>query len=126
MLSAMCQELGAEPTYLGIAKDDIAEITQKLKTGLQNCDAVITSGGTSVGGLDLVPDAVNSLGEPGVIVHGMALRPAMPTALAALNKKPIMILSGNPVAAIIAVAFVPVWIVGSAPASSKMCIISTS
>jgi molybdopterin molybdotransferase len=101
MLSAMCQELGAEPTYLGIAKDDIAEITQKLKTGLQNCDAVITSGGTSVGGLDLVPDAVNSLGEPGVIVHGMALRPAMPTALAALNGKPVMILSGNPVAAII-------------------------
>ena len=101
MLSAMCQELGAEPTYLGIAKDDIAEITQKLKTGLQNCDAVITSGGTSVGGLDLVPDAVNSLGKPGVIVHGMALRPAMPTALAALNGKPVMILSGNPVAAII-------------------------
>jgi molybdopterin molybdotransferase len=101
MLSAMCQELGAEPAYLGIAKDDIYEITQKLKKALQNCDAVITSGGTSVGGLDLVPDAVNSLGKPGVIVHGMALRPAMPTAIAALNGKPVMILSGNPVAAII-------------------------
>jgi molybdopterin molybdotransferase len=101
MLSAMCQELGAEPAYLGIAKDDIAEITQKLKTALQNCDAVITSGGTSVGGFDLVPDAVNNLGKPGVIAHGMALRPAMPTAIAALNGKPVMILSGNPVAAII-------------------------
>jgi molybdopterin molybdotransferase len=101
MLSAMCRELGAEPVDLGIAKDDLAEITEKLKTGLQNCDAVITSGGTSVGGLDLVPDAVNSLGKPGVIAHGMALRPAMPTALAMLDKKPIMILSGNPVAAAI-------------------------
>jgi molybdopterin molybdotransferase len=101
MLSVMCQEFGAEPAYLGIAKDDVAEITQKIKMGLQNCDAVITSGGTSVGGLDLVPDAVNNLGKPGVIVHGMALRPAMPTALAALNGKPVMILSGNPVAAII-------------------------
>lgn len=101
MLSAMCQKLGAEPAYLGIAKDDITEITQKLKKGLQNCDAVITSGGTSVGGLDLVPDAVNNLGKPGVIVHGMALRPAMPTALAALDGKAVMILSGNPVAAII-------------------------
>ena len=101
MLSAMCQELGADPMFLGIAKDDIAEITQKLKKALQNCDAVITSGGTSVGGLDLVPDAVKSLGKPGVIVHSMALRPAMPTALAALNGKPVMILSGNPVAAII-------------------------
>lgn len=101
MLSAMCQELGAEPACLGIAKDNLEEITQKLKTALENFDAVITSGGTSVGGFDLVPDAVNNLGKPGVIVHGMALRPAMPTALATLNGKPVIILSGNPVAAII-------------------------
>jgi molybdopterin molybdotransferase len=101
MLSAMCRELGAEPVDLGIAKDDLAEIAEKLKKGLRNCDAVITSGGTSVGALDLVPDAVNNLGKPGVIVHGMALRPAMPTALAALDGKAVMILSGNPVAAII-------------------------
>jgi molybdopterin molybdotransferase len=101
MLSAMCRELGAEPVSLGIAKDDTDEIGGKLRTGLQKCDAVITSGGTSVGGLDLVPDVVNNSGKPGVVVHGMALRPAMPTALAVLNGKPVMILSGNPVAAII-------------------------
>ena len=101
LLSAMCRELGAEPVDLGIARDDLAEIAKKLEIGIQNCDAIITSGGTSVGGLDLVPDAVNSLVKPGVIVHGMALRPAMPTALATLNGKPVMILSGNPVAAII-------------------------
>jgi molybdopterin molybdotransferase len=101
MLSAMCHELGAEPVDLGIAKDDLAEIAEKLKMGLRKCDAVITSGGTSVGGLDLVPEAVNNSGKPGVIVHGIALRPAMPTALAELDGKPIMILSGNPVAAII-------------------------
>jgi molybdopterin molybdotransferase len=101
MLSAMCCELGAEPVDLGIVKDDVAEIGEKLATGLRKCDAVITSGGTSVGGLDLVPDAVNSSGKPGVIVHGIALRPAMPTALAALDGKAVMILSGNPVAAII-------------------------
>ena len=101
MLSAMCRELGAEPLDLGIAKDDVAEIAEKLKIGLQNCDAVITSGGTSVGGPDLVPEAVNNSGKPGVIVHGVALRPAMPTALAALDGKPVVILSGNPVAAVI-------------------------
>jgi molybdopterin molybdotransferase len=101
MLSAMCHELGAEPVDLGIAKDDLAEIAEKLKMGLRKCDAVITSGGTSVGGLDLVPEAVNNSGKPGVIVHGIALRPAMPTALAELDGKPVMILSGNPVAAII-------------------------
>jgi molybdopterin molybdotransferase len=101
MLSAMCRELGAEPVDLGIAKDDLAEIAEKLKIGLRNCDAVITSGGTSVGGLDLVPDVVNNSGKPGVVVHGLALRPAMPTALAALDGKPVIILSGNPVAAVI-------------------------
>jgi molybdopterin molybdotransferase len=101
MLAAMCRELGAEPVDLGIAKDDTAEIAEKLEIGLRECDAVITSGGTSVGGLDLVPDAVNKTGKPGVVVHGLALRPAMPTALAALDGKPVMILSGNPVAAVI-------------------------
>ena len=101
MLSAMCRELGAEPIDLGIVKDDVDKIAEKLRMGLQNWDVVITTGGTSVGGLDLVPDAVNNIGKPGVVVHGIALRPAMPTALAVLEEKPVMVLSGNPVAAII-------------------------
>ncbi|MCW4054544.1 MAG: molybdopterin molybdotransferase MoeA, partial [Candidatus Bathyarchaeota archaeon] len=101
MVAAMCRELGAETVDLGMAKDDTAEITKKLGMGLENCDAVITTGGTSVGGLDLVPDAVNKSGKPGVIVHGVALRPAMPTAVAAVDGTPVIILSGNPVAAVV-------------------------
>ncbi len=101
MLSAMCRELDAEPLDLGIVKDDMEEIIEKLKNALLTADAVITTGGTSVGGLDLVPDAVNKVSKPGVIIHGIAMRPAMPTALAVLEGKPVMILSGNPVAAII-------------------------
>ncbi len=101
LISAMCLELDAEPIDLGIAKDDLNEITQEIKKGLAETDAVITTGGTSVGGLDLVPDAVNKFGKPGIIVHGIAMRPGMPTALAMLEDKPVMVLSGNPVAAII-------------------------
>jgi molybdopterin molybdotransferase len=101
MLSAMCSELGAETIDFGIVKDNLTEISEKIKTALHDCDAVITTGGTSVGGLDLVPDAVNKTGKPGIVVHGLALRPAMPTAVAAVNKKPLLILSGNPVAAVI-------------------------
>jgi molybdopterin molybdotransferase len=101
MLSAMCRELDSEPLDMGLVKDDMEEITEKIKNALLNADAVITTGGTSVGGLDLVPDAVNKTGKPGVIIHGVAMRPAMPTALAMLEGKPVMILSGNPVAAII-------------------------
>jgi molybdopterin molybdotransferase len=101
MLSAMCLELGAEPLELGIARDDLEEIAEKLENGLKRADAAITTGGTSVGGLDLVPDAVNKLGKPGIVVHGVAMRPGMPTALGAVDGKPLMVLSGNPVAAIV-------------------------
>jgi len=101
MIASVCKELGAETTDYGIAKDNVDEIADKIKEALKTQDAIITTGGTSVGGLDLVPDAVNKLGKPGVIVHGVALRPAMPTAVAMLEGKPVLILSGNPVASVI-------------------------
>jgi len=99
MFSTLCTELGAEPLNLGLAKDDLNEITAKIKEGLKQADAVITTGGTSVGYPDLVPLAVNKLGKPGIVVHGIAIRPGMPTALAILDEKPVFVLSGNPVAA---------------------------
>jgi molybdopterin molybdotransferase len=100
LISGMCRELDAEPLDLGLAKDNVDEIAENIELGLKIADAVITTGGTSVGGLDLVPDAVNKLGKPGMVVHGIALRPAMPTGLAILEGKPVVVLSGNPVAAI--------------------------
>jgi len=101
MLSAMSRELGAEPLELGIVRDNVEEIAEKIRNGVKRADAVITTGGTSVGGFDLVPDAVNKLGKPGVVVHGVAIRPGMPTALAVVGGKPVLVLSGNPVAAIV-------------------------
>jgi molybdopterin molybdotransferase len=99
VFSSMCKELGAEALDLGLAKDDLKEISAKIREGLEQADAVITTGGTSVGYPDLVPLAVNKLGKPGVIIHGVAIRPGMPTALAILKGKPVFVLSGNPVAA---------------------------
>ena len=101
ILSSLCRELDAEPIDLGIAKDDTDEILQKIKFGLKTANVIITTGGTSVGISDLVPETVNKIGKPGIIVHGIAMRPAMPTALAVTEGKPIIILSGNPVAAMI-------------------------
>ena len=100
-LSALCSELGAETVDLGITKDEVGEIKGKLRSGLEKADAVITSGGTSVGAPDLVPEAINGLGKPGVIVHGVAMRPGMPTAMAIVKMKPIIVLPGNPVAAML-------------------------
>ena len=101
ILSNLCLELGTEPHDLGIAKDDVGKIADKIREGLKQADVVITTGGTSVGYADLVPIAVNQIGKPGVVVHGVAMRPGMPTALAILDRKPVFALSGNPVAAMV-------------------------
>jgi molybdopterin molybdotransferase len=99
MIAGLVKELGAEPESLGIARDNEDELTAKIIEGLTKADMVITTGGTSVGAMDLVPTVINKLGKPGVIVHGVALRPGMPTALAILRNKPVFVLSGYPVAA---------------------------
>jgi len=101
ILSNLCLELGAEPYDLGITEDDADKIADKIQEGLKQADVIITTGGTSIGYADLVPIAVNQIGKPGVIVHGVAMRPGMPTALAILDRKPVFVLSGNPVAAMV-------------------------
>jgi len=101
IISGLVTELGAQPLNLGIARDNKDEIGAKISQGLVKADVVITTGGTSVGAADLVPIVINKLGKPGVVVHGVALRPGMPTALAVLKGKPVFVLSGYPVAAII-------------------------
>jgi molybdopterin molybdotransferase len=99
IIAGLVTELGAEPLRLGIAKDKEDEIGAKITEGLAQADIVITTGGTSVGAADLLPMVINKLGKPGVVVHGVALRPGMPTALAVLKGKPVFVLSGYPVAA---------------------------
>jgi molybdopterin molybdotransferase len=100
VISGLCRELGADPDYLGIARDDEEEIRKKIVEGLAKADAVITTGGTSVGVADLVPHVIGKLDKRGIVVHGVAMRPGMPTALGLLKRKPVFVLSGNPVAAV--------------------------
>jgi len=101
MLSGMCSELGAEAFSLGISRDSEKEIESKIKEGLKKADLIITTGGTSVGLHDLIPEVIKNIAPHGIVVHGIAMRPGMPTALAVLEKKPVIICSGNPVAALI-------------------------
>jgi molybdopterin molybdotransferase len=99
ILQAMIRELGGDPQDLGIVKDELNKIAERIATGLATADMVITTGGTSVGKLDLIPDAINKLGNPGMLVHGVAMRPGRPTGLAVVDGKPILTCPGNPVAA---------------------------
>jgi molybdopterin molybdotransferase len=63
---------------------------------------VLVTAGTSVGKGDLVPDVINALGKPGMLVHGIAMRPSLPTGLAVVNGKPVVSLPGLPVSAMFA------------------------
>lgn len=101
VLISSVKDLGGEPLNLGIAKDEVKEIRSKISKVLATTDLVLVIGGTSVGEGDLVPEVVNSLGKPGIIVHGISMRPGKPTALAAVAGKPVILLPGHPVAAMI-------------------------
>jgi molybdenum cofactor synthesis domain-containing protein len=97
MLSGLIREAGGEPVNLGICRDDEATIEAALKEALQY-DMVVMSGGSSVGERDYVPEVINRTGKPGVIVHGVAMRPGSPTALSIVNEKPVISTPGYPVA----------------------------
>jgi molybdopterin molybdotransferase len=99
LIAGLVGELGAEPVYMGIVKDAEDAIESRIRQALDKADVVITTGGTSVGAADFVPIVVGKLGKPGIVVHGVALRPGMPTALGVIEDKPIFVLSGYPVAA---------------------------
>lgn len=101
-LIAFVRDAGGVPLDLGIVRDDDAAIRSRLSEGLAQADLVLVSGGASVGEHDLTPRVVDSLGPPGVVVHGVALRPGKPTALAVVHGKPVILLPGFPVAAMIA------------------------
>jgi len=102
IISGMLQELGAKAVDLGIVKDQESSIKDAMRRGLKTSDVLIVSAGSSVGKRDLVPECVNTLGKPGMLVHGVAMRPAMPTGLAVVNGKPVFSLPGFPVSAFFA------------------------
>jgi len=102
VIAAMLRELGAFPVDMGIVKDDGKAIKAALRAGVARMDLVLVTAGSSVGKRDLVPESINSLGKPGMIVHGVAMRPAMPTGVAVVKGKPVVSLPGFPVSAMLA------------------------
>lgn len=99
MLSALLKEAGAEAVDLGVVGDDADLICERIVEGVRGADAAIVTGGTSVGVRDLVPEALERVGE--VVVHGLMLRPGKPTGFGIVGGKPVFMLSGFPVAALV-------------------------
>ncbi len=99
ILADAVRELGGDPIFFGAFRDDVGALREALARGLAEADVVLLSGGTSKGEGDLNAIVVAEL-EPGILVHGVALKPGKPICLAAEGKKPVVILPGFPTSAI--------------------------
>ncbi|MCP8309743.1 MAG: molybdopterin molybdotransferase MoeA [archaeon] len=99
-LSALCKEPWIEPHRLKAVKDDIEALTKIIKSSIENHHALMITGGTSVGELDLVPEVVQKAGKVDLMIRGMGVQPGRPTGVAVINGKPIFMLSGFPAACV--------------------------
>jgi putative molybdopterin biosynthesis protein len=99
ILADAVRELGAEPLFLGAFRDDEAGLRAALGRALADADLVLLSGGTSKGEGDLNARVVAEL-EPGIAVHGVALKPGKPICLAASGRIPVVVLPGFPTSAV--------------------------
>jgi molybdopterin molybdotransferase len=99
MLLALVAESGAGAANLGMAPDDEAIITRTLEDALASCDAVITSGGVSVGEYDYVKAALDAMG--GLQSRQVAIKPAKPLAFGVVAGTPVFGLPGNPVSSLV-------------------------
>jgi len=99
-IAASLRAMGAQARHYPRLADDCATFVRALADALEECDAIVMTGGSSVGERDVTPAAVAALGEPGVVVHGLRVKPGKPTLLGAAGGKPILGLPGNPVSAL--------------------------
>ena len=100
ILAAAITEAGGEPVPFGAFADDELALELAARNALDSCDIVVLSGGTSKGAGDLSHRIVSRLGAPGILVHGVALKPGKPLCLAVIGDKPLIVLPGFPTSAI--------------------------
>jgi molybdopterin molybdotransferase len=96
-LAAYVQQVGAVPHRYGIQPDDEDALLAAAQAALAECDLLLFSAGSSVGAKDVVTQVIDRLGAPGVLVHGVDIRPGKPTAFAVCGGKPVFGLPGQPV-----------------------------
>jgi molybdopterin molybdotransferase len=96
---ALCAAVRAEgggPVFLGIVADEFEPLLDKLRAAQPGSDLILVSGGSSIGLRDEVSRAIQALGPPGVLVHGVAMKPGKPTVLGLCAGTPVIGLPGHP------------------------------
>jgi molybdopterin molybdotransferase len=100
-LSALVEAAGGIPLRYGIIPDREEVLRQAAVQALAECDALVITAGSSASARDLTAQVINALGKPGVLVHGVNVRPGKPTILAVCEGKAVIGLPGNPVSALV-------------------------
>lgn len=100
-LSSLIEKAGGEPHRWGIVPDNFEALLGVAKKAHLEDEVVIITAGSSVSVHDLTSNVIEKLGEPGVLVHGVAIKPGRPTILAVADGIPIIGLPGNPVSALL-------------------------
>ena len=99
IVTAAINENGGEARFLGAIADDEAALEAAMRKALAGSDMLVLSGGTSKGAGDVSHRIIARLGKPGIIAHGVALKPGKPLCLAVCDGKPVIILPGFPTSA---------------------------
>lgn len=100
-LGALVEKSGGAAKRYGIIRDQFQALKEAAAQALSECDVVIVTAGSSASTRDMTADVIRSLGEPGVLVHGINTRPGKPTILGVCNGKAVIGLPGNPVSALV-------------------------
>ena len=100
-ISSMIVESGGIPVSFGPIGDDFDEQFKAARNGIEDCDLLIFSAGSSTSSRDMTARVFDSLGEPGVLVHGISIKPGKPAVISVSDGKPAFGLPGNPVSAMI-------------------------
>ena len=100
-LSALVSEVGGDPVLCGVVADEPGRAEAAARRALAECDVVVITAGSSASTRDLTAKAIASLGAPGVLVHGVNIRPGKPTILGVCGGKAVIGLPGNPVSALV-------------------------
>jgi molybdopterin molybdotransferase len=100
-LGALVEKSGGIPRHFGIIPDKFEALKTTAEQALSECDLLVITAGSSASTRDMTADAIRTLGEPGVLVHGINTRPGKPTILGVCNGKAVIGLPGNPVSALV-------------------------
>jgi molybdopterin molybdotransferase len=98
-LAGLLPRAGSVVRQFGIARDEYDDLLKRARDALNDCDMVVITAGSSISTRDLTAEVIQALGEPGILQHGIAVKPGKPTIIALCSGKPVIGLPGNPASA---------------------------